>query len=155
MTQFFADADNGIDTADGLTIARSGTASITSSSVANPSNILCVAHGMVSTESTTIAGHSSSTPDINGDHIITRIDDDNFTIPVNVTVGGTGGTSQELDGPFVTTHQFAENARSAGDILTCRRGTTAQYDDGGVQPFLSDGVMDNPILLEADFDDKL
>ncbi len=73
MTQFFADADNGIDTADGLTIARSGTASITSSSVANPSNILCVAHGMVSTESTTIAGHSSSTPDINGDHIITDV----------------------------------------------------------------------------------
>jgi len=153
MTQFFADADNGINTADGLTITRSGTVSITSSSVADPTNILCVAHGMVSTESTTVAGHSGSTPAIDGDHVITRIDDDNFTIPVNVTTGGTGGTSQELDGPFVDMHQFVENTRSAGDILSCRRGTTAQYDDGDQMLATSDGVIDNPIILEADFDD--
>lgn len=154
MTQFYIDSDNGINTADGLTITRSGTVSITSSSVANPSNILCTGHGMVSTESTTIVGHSGSTPDINADHVITRIDDDNFTIPVNVTVGGTGGTSQELDGPFATFHQFTENTRSAGDIATCRRDMTAEYDDGGQLDFTSDGTLILPIVLEADYDDS-
>ena len=155
MTQFYIDSDNGIDTADGLAITRTGTTSITSSSVANPSNILCVAHGMVSTESTTIAGHSGSTPDINADHVITRVDDDNFTIPVNVTVGGTGGTSQELDGPFASMDQFTENTRSAGDIAACRRGATATYNAAnGLLGNTSDGTSEAPITLEADYDDN-
>ena len=67
--------------------------SITSSSVANPSNILAVGHGLLSGQSTVIAGHSGSTPNINATHVVTVIDVDNFTIPINVTVPGTGGTS--------------------------------------------------------------
>jgi len=75
--------------------AVTGTVSITSSSVANPSNILAVGHGMVTSDLVQIDGHSvgGATPDINGFHTITRVDDDNYTIPVNVTVGGTGGSS--------------------------------------------------------------
>ncbi len=66
---------------------------ITSSSVANPSNILCAAvHTMSTGDTVIIAGHSGSTPDINGSHTVTVVDTLNFTIPVNVTVGGTGGT---------------------------------------------------------------
>ena len=39
-----------------------------------------------------IAGHSGSTPSINGSHTVTVVDPTNFTIPVNVSSGGTGGT---------------------------------------------------------------
>ena len=67
---------------------------ITSSSVANPTNILCAApHGLLSGDTTTIASHSGSTPSINGVHTVTVVDTLNFTIPVNVSTGGTGGTS--------------------------------------------------------------
>lgn len=65
---------------------------IISSSVANPTNINATAHGITDQASAVVAGHSGSTPSINGTHVVTVIDDDNFTIPVNVTVGGTGGT---------------------------------------------------------------
>ena len=55
------------------------------------------------------------------------------------------------DKPWLTLHQFTENARSAGDIAILRRGTTGQYDDGGDLTFLSDGDLGNPIIIEADF----
>ncbi len=71
----------------------SAGASITSSSIANPTNILCAApHGFRNGASVVITGHTSSTPDINGTHIVIVVDSTNFTIPVNVTVGGTSGS---------------------------------------------------------------
>lgn len=56
------------------------------------------------------------------------------------------------DKPFLTIHQFTENARSAGDKLTCRRGTTARYDDGGQLDFTSDGTIIAPLIVEADYE---
>ena len=84
------------------------TVSVTSSSVANPSVITTgAAHGLVSGNKVLIAGHSGSTPDINGEHVATVLTTTTFSIPVNVTVGGTGGTVAAvelddfgLDGPF-------------------------------------------------------
>lgn len=67
---------------------------ITSSSVASPTNILCAAvHGGTTGDIAYITGHSGSVPSINGMHVITVVDTTNYTIPVNVTTGGTGGTS--------------------------------------------------------------
>jgi len=78
--------DGFLDSNDAITI--------TSSSVASPTNILCATpHGLISGDTVTIAGHSGSTPSINGVHTVTVVDTLNYTIPVNVTVGGTGGTS--------------------------------------------------------------
>ncbi len=72
---------------------HSAGASITSSSVANPTNILCAAdHGFRSGASVVITGHTGSTPSINATHTIIVVDATNFTIPINVTVGGTGGS---------------------------------------------------------------
>ena len=73
-------------------VAHVAATAITSSSVANPTNILATAHGMSNSDIVTIASHTGSTPTINGTHTITYVDANNFTIPVNVTVGGTGGT---------------------------------------------------------------
>ena len=65
---------------------------ITSSSVANPSIITpTVPHGITNGQLVLIAGHSGSSPDINGEHIAT-VSGDTFSIPINVTSGGTGGT---------------------------------------------------------------
>lgn len=78
---------------------------ITSSSVANPSVITTpTAHGLVSGELATIAGHAGSTPAINGDHVVTVLTPTTFSIPVNVTVAGAGGTVSLADEPanFVT-----------------------------------------------------
>mgnify|MGYP001564361507 CR=1 FL=1 len=69
------------------------TVNITSSSVANPSVITATAHGYLDGQSVVIAGHIGSTPSINGTHTITYINANSFSIPVNVTVGGTGGTA--------------------------------------------------------------
>ena len=68
---------------------------ITSSSVANPTNILCAAvHGLTTGDIVVIEGHSGSVsaPEVNGSWPVTVIDTTNFTIPVNVATGGTGGT---------------------------------------------------------------
>jgi len=66
---------------------KSGT--IQSVSVANPSVIGSIAHGRRTGDSLTLAG-LSTTPDINGLQTITVLDDDSFTVPVNVTAVADG-----------------------------------------------------------------
>jgi len=66
---------------------------VTSSSVANPSEITVATHTFQTGDSVTIAGHTGSTPDINGTHTVTRVSGTVFSIPVNVAVDGTGGTA--------------------------------------------------------------
>ena len=68
-------------------------ATITTSSVANPSIVTTsTAHGIPTGYTAVIAGHTGSTPDINGSIIVTSTGTNTLSIPVNVTVGGTGGT---------------------------------------------------------------
>lgn len=70
---------------------------IVSSSVANPTVITTTtAHGLVTGQQVAIAGHSGSTPSINATHTVTVTGASTFTIPVNVTVGGTGGTTSTV-----------------------------------------------------------
>ncbi len=75
---------------------------ITSSSVASPSVITTtVPHGLTNGQKVLIAGHSGSTPAINDEYVATVVTTTTFTIPENVTVGGTGGTvvqSNSLNG---------------------------------------------------------
>ncbi len=59
---------------------------------------------------------------------------------------GTGTAWRYLD-------KFTEAARSAGDKAILRRGMTNRYDDGTDLLFTSDGSVDNPIIIEADYDD--
>jgi len=67
---------------------------IVSSSVANPSVITTAeAHGYETGQLIGISSHSGSTPDINGYHFVTVVDETHYSIAVNVTVGGTGGVS--------------------------------------------------------------
>jgi hypothetical protein len=85
-----ADVPSGETLEFGLEAVR---ATISASSVADPSIITtAAAHGLEDGATVVIAGHSGSTPSINGSHVITVIDGTSFSIPVDVTVGGTGGT---------------------------------------------------------------
>ncbi len=66
---------------------------ITSSSVANPTVITTSAnHPFANGDVVNIQGHTGSTPAISGSYTISNVTAASFTIPVNVTVGGTGGT---------------------------------------------------------------
>lgn len=103
--------------------------SITSSSVANPSQILCAAAHLGTTgDEVYISGHSGSVPDINGFWPITVIDADEFTIPVNVTTGGTGGTIQLV--PKFTHNGTSLILPDAVD-LTPLPGSTLEFESLG------------------------
>lgn len=64
---------------------------ITSNTLANPTVVTSVGHGLTTGNSITII-NSNSTPSINGVHTVTVLNADTFTIPVNVTVAGTAGS---------------------------------------------------------------
>lgn len=55
---------------------------------------------------------------------------------------------------FATFNKFTETSRTAGDIGTARRNTSARYDDAGALDFTSSGTYASPLTLEADFDNN-
>jgi hypothetical protein len=114
------------------------TVAVTSSSVASPSVITTATHGLVSGQSVTIAGHTGSTPDINGTHIVTVINATTFSIPVNVTVGGTGGT--------VTT---GGQTYTAGTTTDTTESMTYEISTD-VQDFIASGVKATSLELSYD-----
>lgn len=69
---------------------------ITVSTAANDQITTAVPHGLTTGDVVIIAGHAGSTPSINGQATVTVVDPTNFTIGVNITVGGTGGTVTEV-----------------------------------------------------------
>lgn len=89
---------------------------IVSSSVANPTVITTLTpHGLSTGASVTISGHSGSTPSINGTQTVTTLSNTTFSIPVNVTVGGTGGKVIALRDVRIETmeHIDAENSTAS------------------------------------------
>jgi hypothetical protein len=69
------------------------TVPITSNSIANPSVVTTtVPHGLTTGDIILIAGVSTSSPTINGQRTVTVISTTTFSVPVNVTVAGTGGS---------------------------------------------------------------
>lgn len=84
---------NALSTTGTLIARKSLGASVGASSVANPTHITTLLpHGLTTGQNATMAGHAGSTPSLNGTHVVTVLDPTHFTIPVNVTVGGAGGT---------------------------------------------------------------
>jgi hypothetical protein len=81
-----------IDTGGGVTILNNVV--ISTSSVAFPTVITTATpHGLATGNKVVIRNHAGSTPSINGiSYTVTVTGASTFTIPVNVTVAGTGGT---------------------------------------------------------------
>jgi hypothetical protein len=66
---------------------------ITSNSLANPSVVTTpVPHGLTTGDIVLIAGVITSNPTINGSRTVTVISPTTFSVPVNVTTAGTGGS---------------------------------------------------------------
>jgi hypothetical protein len=71
---------------------------ITSNSIANPTVVTTpVPHGLTTGDIILISGVSTSSPTINGERTVTVITATTFSVPVNVTTGGTGGSFVRSD----------------------------------------------------------
>lgn len=64
---------------------------IQANSLANPTVITSIGHGL-ETGDTIVIFNSNSTPSIDGSQTVTYLTNDTFSVPVNVTVAGTSGT---------------------------------------------------------------
>ena len=64
---------------------------ITEYTAVNPTVVTSIGHGMETGDIAVIAGSGPGTS-IDGEQTITRVDDDTFTVPVNVATAGTRGT---------------------------------------------------------------
>jgi len=67
------------------------TQAITSSNV-NDQVETPVAHGLITGDIVVISNHTGSTPTINGSRTVTVVDPTHFTVGLDITVGGTGGS---------------------------------------------------------------
>ena len=111
-----------IATDDSVIILNNVT--ITSSSVANPTVITATAHGLATGNKIIIRDHSGSTPSINGTiYTVTVTGANTFTIPVNVTVGGTGGTIGSFPTPSTADLLYVD-----GYFLTLKQSTVGLYN---------------------------
>jgi hypothetical protein len=115
---------------------------ITNISVANPTVITSAGHGLVTGMSITIAG-SNSTPTVDGTRTITRINDDTFTVAVNVTVLGTTGTWTSADKTgFMATGNFVGGFDCVLGVIpemSCELSEVVPRDEQG-NPTLQDSV---------------
>lgn len=113
-------------------VLASSPKTITSSSVANPTVITATAHKLRTGDEVAIAGHAGSTPILNGNHTVTVLTANTVTIPVNVTVGGTGGTLQLRQKRYTCNGTIALGERPIDIIqkmLTALDGTLV-YSEG-------------------------
>lgn len=113
---------------------------ITSNSVATSTVITGSAHGQeIGSQFTVyISEVSGSTPSINGTHVATALTSTTFSIPVNVTVGGTGGF-YALETEFSVGSTDLQTAANLGATIqnltgfTCNNNNSAtvtvEYDD--------------------------
>jgi hypothetical protein len=94
---------------------------ISNISVANPTIVTSsTPHGLTSGETIAIYG-SNSTPSVDGSYVVTVIDPTHFSIPVNVTVGGTLGSFVPQNGTFTSPNQFligSSNTITAQNLST-------------------------------------
>jgi hypothetical protein len=74
---------------------------ITSNSAANPSVVTTpVPHGLATGDIIVISGVAGSSLDINGERVVTVLSATTFSVPVNVTVAGTGGSFVRANSSF-------------------------------------------------------
>lgn len=121
---------SGITNGDYLLLAQTttSTGTITASSVASPTAVTSTAHGLLTGDYVIITNSTGGvgfTP-INGIYLITFVDANHFTIPVNVTVAGTTASWVKAN---IEKYTFAavENYLSGNrDVLLASSGTASQ-----------------------------
>lgn len=93
---------------------------IVSSSVANPTVITTDApHGLATGDTVTIAGHTGSTPAVSGALVATVLTPTTFTVPITVTVAGSGGTvTRTTAAPVLSLADAKLHARMDANVTT-------------------------------------
>ncbi len=113
---------------------------IQTSSVANPTVVTTTAaHGYSTGDRVVVIGHTGSTPVVNGVHTITVTGTTTFTIPLNVSVGGAGGTVHKLTiGIFGQSKTITTDGNGHAE-LTLLRGTevTAAFEGTSIRRTLT------------------
>src|SRR5216683_7771992 len=109
--------------AEGYVTNSTAGGTITSNTIANPTVVTTSApHGLTTGDKILIAGNITSNPPINGSRIVTVISPTTFSVPVNCTTGGTGGSFVPENGS-ISVHlgvgQFA-----TGDVIRFSGHTT-------------------------------
>jgi hypothetical protein len=130
-------------TATGILVQRSPVAQkVVSSSVAAATVITTVEpHGYESGDVVNIAGHTGSTPVLAGPYTVTKISPTTFSVPVNVSVAGTGGTVTPVEA-FTTIGEIVSVSppgfsRNKIDVTSMNEGAEAsvlgilRQKDGG------------------------
>jgi hypothetical protein len=91
LTAETSDWDTEGDSVDQATAQRLRSVAITSSEADDERVLTAVPHGLITGDVVIISGHTS-TPSINGQRTVTVVDSTHFTVGVDITVDGTGGS---------------------------------------------------------------
>ena len=93
------DADTGVSINDFFSTINGKSGSVTSASLTSPTQITSAAHGLISGRIITIVG-ATTYPDINGNHEVTVINPNTFSIPLGLISFTAGGTWSTKDNDF-------------------------------------------------------
>lgn len=95
----------------------SASKTITGNTLANPTVVTCAGHGLRNGQKTYwISSNSTPSLTVGSPHVATVIDDDHFSVPVNVTGAGTTGIFRR--GAVFDVAQIDWNDRTSGDSDT-------------------------------------
>lgn len=142
-------------TATGILVLRGAitppaTVAITSNSATNPTVVLTAApHNLSSGDSVTIAGVTGSTPAINGTYTATVVDPTHFSIPVTVTVAGSGGTVQQTFAVVGELTEVTPGGKSRNKIETSTHNDGAESHVLGILRHNDPGMKINYIGTNA------
>jgi hypothetical protein len=128
------------------------TGTITGNTLDNPTVVTSIGHGLVTGRTIVITG-SDSTPSLNGTQVVTVIDADTFTVPVNVTIAGTTGSWETQKLSDIDYNSLAIPLTASASQLNARLKDLAQkleLDLGYVSPSLakygrSDAISNIPM----------
>lgn len=144
MATYYIDPDNGDDTHDGLRI--DSTVDSTADTTHFVDNALTGADDYIN------GGYFYNVTRGLGSQITDFVAaTDTVTLGTAIT-GMTAGDTYYILNTWVDLDTFTEAARSAGDKVIIRRGSTTQIDDGTDLTFTSNGTILNPIIVESDYD---
>jgi len=95
---------------------HSGMAAGVTVTLGNPTVLTSAAHGLETGDRVTISA-STTTPNIDGTHYVTRIDANTFSIPVTTTVGGTATWTADSSAVIVYSKSFDDSSLDAIENL--------------------------------------
>jgi hypothetical protein len=129
------DADPNIDQSDFAQQIATLNGTIASNTVASATVITDTAHGLITGRVIRIAS-SNCTPSIDGEHEVTVLSANTFSIPVAVTVAGTAGTWETVDDDF-------------DDIETCFNKITSMLNADIAVNFANYKTISNTTIQES------